>query len=100
MVTEANAVESAHDLQGAEVVRKLMRSVSAAYAKIAQYHTYVELVDGVGCVEDEVKLEGQWFVPVVRVSLDEMIGSHLQGIVLLARAVGEYGDFCAKCFRP
>ena len=78
MITKANAVEAAHDLQRAEVV------------------WHVELVDGIGCVEDEIERKVVWLLPVLVAGANEFFGTHLKCIFLFARAVREDVDFCSE----
>lgn len=82
MVTESNLVEATHHLEGAEVL------------------LHVELVDRIGGVEDEVEGEGELLVPVLLAGHDELLGTHLEGILLLVRAVGEDVDFGSQSDGP
>ena len=82
VVTEANAVEAAHDLERRDVVG------------------HVEFVDGVGGVEDEVELERELLVPVLLAGHDELLGAHLERVVLLTGAVGENVDLSAESDGP
>ena len=47
----------------------------------------VELVGGIGGVEQEVELELVVLSPVLLACHNHLLGAHLQGIILLARAV-------------
>lgn len=78
VVAESNLVEATHHLKGAEVL------------------LHVELVDRVGGVEDEVEGEGELLVPVLLAGHDEFLGSHLEGVLLLVRAVGEDVDLSSQ----
>ena len=69
LVTETDNVELAPDLEDAEVV------------------VHVELVHGIGSVDDEVEREAVRLVPLVVLGADEVLGAHLQSVVLLAGAV-------------
>jgi hypothetical protein len=82
LVTEADVVELAHDLEGREVCWQ------------------VELVGGICAVEDEVELEGVLLLPVLLAGDGELLGAHLQSILLLSRAVGEHVDLSAKSDSP
>ena len=80
VVGEADHVEGAVDLEDGEVFCK------------------VELVGGIGGVDDEVEVELPWLGPALVLGNDEVLGSHLQSVVLLVGAmrddvgVGAHGD--------
>lgn len=71
LVTEANSVELAPNLEDAEVL------------------VHVELVHGVGSVDDEVERELVSISPALLLGADETVCTHLHGIVLLVGAVGD-----------
>ena len=50
----------------------------------------------VGTVQDEVKSKGVVLVPILIRGNDEVLGSHLESIFLLARAVRQDVDFCTE----
>ena len=75
-------MELAHDLEGAEVVG------------------HVEVLQGVGGVEDKVELELPWLVPALFIGGDELLGAHLEGVLLLAGAVGDGVYFGPKSLGP
>ncbi len=78
LITESNTVKAAHDLQHGEIVG------------------HVELVHGIGSVEDEVESEVVRLVPLVASGDDELFGAHLQRILLLVGAVAEDVDLSSK----
>ena len=78
VVWETDGVELAHDLQAAEVVG------------------HVEVLKSIGGVEDEVKLELVWVVPALVVGADELLGSHLESVVLLVWGVGDGVNLSTK----
>jgi len=65
LVWKTDGVELAHDLEAAEVVG------------------HVEVLEDIGGVDDEVELELELLVPSLLVGADELLGSHLHGVVLL-----------------
>ena len=82
VVREANHVEGTVDLKDGEVFRQ------------------VELVCGIGGVDDEVKLEFVVVGPALLVGDDEVLSTHLERILLLASGVGDDGSFSAEGNRP
>lgn len=74
VVGEADHVEGAVDLEGAEVVGQ------------------VELVRGVGRVDDEIEGELVGLGPVLLLGDDELLGSELERVLLLVGAVGDGVD--------
>lgn len=82
LVAKANHVELAPDLENAEVVVE------------------VELVHGIGSVDDEVESELVRLVPALLLGADELLGTHLQGILLLAGRVRDGVDLSTESLGP
>lgn len=60
----------------------------------------VELVGHVGAVEDEVESEGVRLGPVLLAGANEVLGTHLEGVLLLAGGVRDYVNFSAESSSP
>lgn len=82
LVTEANHVELAPDLEGAEVVVE------------------VELVNGIGSVDDKVESKLVRLVPALLLGADELLGTHLESILLLAGRVRDGVDLSTESLGP
>jgi len=82
LVTETDHVELTPDLEGAEVV------------------VQVELVNGVGGVDDEVEGELVRLVPTLLLGADELLGTHLESILLLAGRVRDGVDLSTESLGP
>jgi len=82
LVTEADHVELTPDLEGAEVVVE------------------VELVNGVGSVDDKVEGKLVRLVPALLLGADELLGTHLEGILLLVGRVRDGVDLSTESLGP
>lgn len=82
LVTEADHVELTPDLEGAEVVVE------------------VELVNGVGSVDDKVESKLVRLVPALLLGADELLGTHLESILLLVRRVRDSVDLSTESLGP
>jgi hypothetical protein len=82
LVTEANHVELTPDLEGAEVVVE------------------VELVNGIGSVDDKVEGKLVRLVPALLLGADELLGTHLEGILLLVGRVRDGVDLSTESLGP
>ena len=82
LVTETDHVELTPDLEGAEVV------------------VQVELVNGVGGVDDKVEGELVRLVPTLLLGADELLGTHLESILLLAGRVRDGVDLSTESLGP
>jgi hypothetical protein len=82
LVTEADHVELTPDLEGAEVVVE------------------VELVNGVGGVDDKVESEFVRLVPALLLGADELLSTHLKSILLLVGRVGDGVDLSTEGLGP
>ena len=82
LVTETDHVELTPDLEGAEVV------------------VQVELVNGVGGVDDEVEGELVRLVPTLLLGADELLGTHLESVLLLAGRVRDGVDLSTESLGP
>jgi hypothetical protein len=82
LVTEANHVELAPDLEGAEVVVE------------------VELVNGIGSVDDKVEGKLVRLVPALLLGADELFGTHLESILLLVGRVRDGVDLSTESLGP
>ena len=82
LVTEADHVELTPDLESAEVVVE------------------VELVNGVGSVDDEVESKLVRLVPALLLGADELLSTHLKGILLLVGRVGDGVDLSTESLGP
>lgn len=75
-------MEASHDLQCAEVVWK------------------VELVCGIGCVDNVIEGESVWLVPVLLRCVDEVLSTKSESILLLVWRVGDSVDLSTECVGP
>jgi hypothetical protein len=82
LVTEANHVELTPDFEGAEVVVE------------------VELVNGIGSVDDKVEGKLVRLVPALLLGADELLGTHLEGILLLVGRVRDGVDLSTESLGP